>query len=248
MTGAARSDGAAGPGAGRTDGAEGPGADRPDGAAAPETEARAALMALGARYDRFGWVLGTGGNLSARAPDDPDTFLVTASGRHKGLLGADDFVRCPVDPAAPLAANGPERPSAEAAIHRAIYAAHRAVGVALHVHTPTAVVTRPNRPAAPGSRAIGHVLFEDLEMVKAWGFWGWQARVAMPVFENHADVAHIAADIAAWFAAPDLPDGASAAPALLIRTHGVTAWGADADAANRHLETAEFLLQVLRAR
>lgn len=215
-----------------------------------DASVRAQLVALGARYDRFGWVLGTGGNLSARAPDAPDTFLVTASGRHKGLLGLEDFVRCPVDPAAPwsVPAPGSPRPSAEAAIHRAVYAAHPDAGFALHVHTPTAVVTRPSDPAAPGSRAIGHVVFEDLEMVKAWGYWAWQARVAMPVFENHPDVARIADDIAAWFAAPDLPAGASPAPALLIRSHGVTAWGEDADAANRHLETAEFLLQVLRAR
>jgi methylthioribulose-1-phosphate dehydratase len=214
-----------------------------------EASVRADLVALGARYDRFGWVLGTGGNLSARSPDAPDTFLVTASGRHKGLLGLDDFVRCQVGPG-PLGSSSPgsPRPSAEASIHRAVYAAHAEAAFALHVHTPTAVVSQTSHRAAPGSRAVGHIVFEDLEMVKAWGHWGDRACVAMPVFENHADVARIAEDIAAWFAAPDLPEGASAAPALLIRTHGVTAWGADAEAANRHLETAEFLLQVLRAR
>ncbi len=206
---------------------------------------REQLVALGGRYDRLGWVFATSGNVSARVADAAGgTFVVSASGRHKGMLGLEDFALCAVATGATIAGLPHARPSAEAAIHRAIYAALPEACVAVHVHTVPATLARPDHAAAPGSRAIGHVVFEDLEMVKGWGFWDFKARVAMPVFENHADVAHIADDIAAWLAAPDLPPGTARAPALLIRTHGVTAWGLDAAAANRHLETAEFLLQV----
>jgi methylthioribulose-1-phosphate dehydratase len=208
---------------------------------------REQLVALGARYDRRGWVLATSGNLSARVSVGAGvgaSFIVTASGRHKGLLGLDDFVLCDVASGVVLATAGAARPSAEAAIHRAIYAHLPDAGVAVHVHTPAATLARPSHRAPVGSSALGYIVFEDLEMVKAWGFWDFGARVALPVFENHADVGRVADELAAWFLAPDLPDGAVMAPAALIRTHGVTAWGADPESANRHLEAAEFLLQV----
>jgi methylthioribulose-1-phosphate dehydratase len=207
-------------------------------------EAREALIRLGRRYDGFGWVLGTGGNLSARTARG---FVVTASGRHKGMLEADDFVELSGD-GATLSCGPLARPSAEASIHRAIYAAHPEARFALHVHTPVAAVAIPNAPPA-GSATVGLCRFEDLEMVKAWGCMGFRAVATMPVFENHADVEAIAADIAAWFRGrQDAPGGGFDAPALLIRTHGVTAWGADAFEANRNLETAEFLLRAIAAR
>lgn len=217
----------------------------------PETTraARAQLIALGARYDRLGWVLATSGNLSARVSvDGVDAFVVTASGCHKGMLGVEDFVLCDVAAGTTLAASAGARPSAEAVIHRALYAAHPEARVAVHVHTPAAALATPTHAAAQGSEALGHLVFEDLEMIKAWGFWEAGARVALPVFENHADVGRIAASLERWFAAPKGPDGAALAPGILIRAHGVTAWGADAAAANRHLEAAEFLLQVALAR
>lgn len=204
---------------------------------------REALIALGRRYDGFGWVLGTGGNLSARTARG---FVVTASGRHKGMLGLDDFVELTLD-GRPIAGGQEARPSAEASIHREIYAAQPGAGVALHVHTPTAAAATPRDPPnAPGP--IGSLRFKDLEMVKAWGCMGFQAEAALPVFENHADVEAIAADLRRWFAAPRDREVPFEAPALLIRTHGVTAWGPGPFEANRNLETSEFLLRALNAR
>jgi methylthioribulose-1-phosphate dehydratase len=205
--------------------------------------AREALVGLGRRYDGFGWVLGTGGNLSARSARG---FIVTASGRHKGMLGPDDFVEMSLGGEV-VAAGGNARPSAEASIHRAIYTAHPTAMFALHVHTPVAANAVPNAPS-DGPGAIGTVRFRDLEMVKAWGCMGFRAEASMPVFENHADVEAIAADIAGWFGAHPRAGDTFDAPALLIRTHGVTAWGASAFEANRNLETAEFLLRVLAGR
>lgn len=202
-------------------------------------ETRWELIRLGQRYDRFGWVLGTGGNLSGRSPRG---FIVTASGRHKGLLTPEDFVE--LDCAGQIIAGAPDAlPSAEASIHCAIYRAQPLVNIALHVHTATAATTSFTPVAVPMAAEIGQLVFADLEMVKAWGFPGFRTEVRLPVFENHCDVHAIAAEIGAWFEAvagrADMPLWA---PALLIRSHGITAWGEDAFEANRNLETAEFLM------
>lgn len=199
---------------------------------------REALAELGRRYDAMGWVLGTGGNLSARSERG---YVVTASGRHKGMLGVEDFVEMDGDGAI-VAGPAGARPSAETLIHAAIYHHVPDANVALHVHTPTAVLARPDANGRRLRGAIGEIVFRDLEMVKAWGVMGFGTPVAMPVFENHADVPAIADNIATFLAKID--DGPIRAPALLIRSHGVTAWGADWFAANRNLETAEFLLRV----
>jgi len=202
-------------------------------------ESRWELIRLGQRYDRFGWVLGTGGNLSGRTERG---LIVTASGRHKGMLTAEDFVELDMDGRI-VAGTAGAVPSAEAAIHAAIYRAHPEAKIALHVHTPTAATTKATRAASPLAAEVGYLVFADLEMIKAWGFEGFGTEVQLPVFENHAAVETIADEIDAWFAAArQAHDGKLWAPALLIRSHGVTAWGSDAFIANRNLETAEFLM------
>ena len=90
----------------------------------------------GDTFDRRGWAMGTSGNLSARL-DGPE-FVITASGRHKGRLTVDDFVV----PGRPGERN---KPSAETAIHEAIYRRLPETRAILHAHTvaSTAASFRP---------------------------------------------------------------------------------------------------------
>jgi len=201
-------------------------------------DARRALVELGRRYHLMGWVLGTSGNLSARAGDAGDRVVLTASGRHKGTLSLDDFVELSPDGTV-LAAGCGARPSAEGGIHLAIYRRIPEAGAVLHVHTvaSTLVSTDEEVAGGPGLLHLG-----GLEMVKGWGIWAEGAEAPLPLFTNHADVERIADEVEAYL------EEHRAVPALIIAGHGITAWGPDIFAANRHLEVTEFLCQVARAR
>lgn len=177
-------------------------------------------------------MLGTSGNLSARS--GPDRFVVTASGCDKGQLTDQDFVEVTSDGHV-LAAGSGRRPSAETSIHLSIYRRCADVNAALHVHTPdSSLLTQgPTNPSL--------LDFTGFEMVKGWGLWEPGAPAGLPIFDNHAHVPRIAADVEAWLKkAPDVP-------ALLIERHGITAWGVDLASAHRHLEVTEFLCRTARA-
>lgn len=188
---------------------------------------RATLAATARDLYRRGWMVGTAGNLSLRLADA--SFWITASGKPKGSLGADDFVR--------LAAGGevlergrPEdRPSAEASLHAAIYQLFPAAGACYHVHTVASNLA--SRLTAGGDLAL-----PPLEMLKGLGVAEESPRVAVAVFPNHARVPAIASELAARFGAapPRLPG-------FLIRDHGLTVWGAGPDEALNRLELFEFV-------
>ncbi|MBZ0271726.1 methylthioribulose 1-phosphate dehydratase [bacterium] len=183
-------------------------------------------------YER-GWMAGTSGNLSLR---DGDDILITASGRAKGELTPDDILCVPmalhVATTAEMSLAGTPRPSAELAIHRAIYELYPGARAVYHVHTVEA-----NWLTANDAREIE---LPALEMLKGFGIADESARMTAPIFENHADVERIARDVRRRFAAapPDLP-------ALLIRRHGLTTWAESADAARNQVELFEYILRYL---
>lgn len=210
-------------------------------------DARAHLASLAARYHRAGWLLGTSGNLSAKVGD---RVVITASGKDKAVLGHDDFVEFALPSTAGFTADalvlgaGPgARLSAETSIHLALYASRPTAQVVLHVHTLASTLALPDAASTPGPE-LGHLTFRDVEMIKGWDLWHPDAVAHLPVFANHADVPTIAADVHAYYAAHPDAD----VPAFLIRAHGLTAWGVDFHAANRHVEITEFLCQLGRAR
>jgi methylthioribulose-1-phosphate dehydratase len=201
---------------------------------------REALVALGRRYLAAGWVFGTAGNLSGRVAD---RAVVTASGRHLGDLTTDDFVEVALDGTLTHAAPG-DRPSAEASIHLALYRALPEVKCGLHVHTVASTLLQADdHPVEPGTPS--HVVFSGLEMIKGWGLWDPDAIARLPLFDNHASVPQIARDVERYYGNTQ---NSAFVPALAISGHGLTAWGASAFAANRHLEVAEFLCQIAHAR
>nr|WP_275402760.1 methylthioribulose 1-phosphate dehydratase [Streptomyces sp. SID10853] len=208
--------------------------------AAGRTECAPGLaLARSARelYGR-GWMPGTSGNLSLRVPGSASHALITGSGLDKGALGAEDMVLVDADTARPVRARSGRKPSAETAIHAAVYRVTGARAV-VHAHPPhcTALARLAGRAGAPGSTSL--VVFDDLELTKGLGPVTGPG-VAVPVFTNWPDVARIADEVAARLAAvPDAP------PALLIAGHGVTVWGKDLAEARNRLECVESLCEVL---
>jgi len=164
---------------------------------------------------------------------DRRRILITASGRGKGELTRDDAV--PVDLRSGRAEPaGDCRPSAETVIHRALYHTVPGCGAVVHAHPPYA--TALTVPAARAGTA--EVRFADFEILKGFGLPD-PAEAVVPIFRNWADVAQIAADVTAHYAAAP-----SAPPALLIGFHGATAWGPDLETARNRLECLELLCRL----
>ncbi|HTG31372.1 MAG TPA: methylthioribulose 1-phosphate dehydratase [Thermoanaerobaculia bacterium] len=180
-----------------------------------------------------GWMMGTAGNLSLRQPDG--SFWITASGKLKGRLQRKDFLR--VAPGGEVLERGrPEdRPSAETSLHDTIYGLFPEAGACFHIHSiPGNVAAR----LAEG----GALCLPPLEMIKGFGIGDEEPAVELAVFPNHAHVPRIAGEMAARFAAAP-----PQVPGFLIRDHGLTAWGRDADAALNHVELFEYLFGFLSA-
>jgi methylthioribulose-1-phosphate dehydratase len=180
-----------------------------------------------------GWMMGTAGNLSLRQPDG--SFWITASGKLKGRLQHEDFLR--VAPGGEVLERGrPEdRPSAETSLHDTLYRLFPEAGACFHIHSiPGNVAAR----LAEG----GSLRLPPLEMIKGFGIGEEEPAVSLAVFPNHAHVPRIAGEMAARFAA-----GPPRVPGFLIRDHGLTAWGRDSDAALNHVELFEYLFGFLSA-
>jgi len=169
-----------------------------------------------------GWMPGTAGNISVRSGGDA---VITGSGLSKGELAAGDTVTVTV--ADTQMVSGTRRPSAETAIHTAIYRATSA-GAVVHVHSPHAT-----GQSVGASRALR---FSGYELIKGLGA---AETIDIPVLVNHSDVSRIGADIEQHLAEhPDAP------PVLFIAGHGITAWGADLAQARDRAECLEAMCEL----
>lgn len=188
-------------------------------------EARRTIVAVGRWLDSKGWAPATAGNYSMRLDDG--SFAVTVSGRHKGRLTEGDVMQ--VD-AAGISLDG-KKPSAETALHMAIYRDFADAGAVLHSHSPQAVGLSRAFPAATGWTLAQH------EMLKVYpGIPTHDTSRMLPIVDNSQDMAEIEAAIA-----PHLLD-ADALPAYLIRGHGLYGWGRDIAEAERVIEATEWLI------
>lgn len=193
--------------------------------------ARAALVEIARDFHGRGWMHGTAGNLSAR--EDAEHFWITASGQPKGRLDESDFllVRA-ADGAVIESARAGLKPSAETAIHRAIYALAPEARACLHGHSVDACLVSAR--AKPKAKALR---LPPIEMVKGLDIWEQKPKADLPLFENTLDVARIAEEIGRRFRkAPP------AVSALLVRAHGATVWGRGLQEAYNRFEVLEFIL------
>jgi len=201
-----------------------PGEPRPDLLVeATIAEAAAEISAAGRDFAARGWVAATSGNFSRRI--DASRMAITASGRDKGVLTADDIVVVDIE------AKLPEGVSAEAPLHASLYRRDAAIGAVLHVHSIAATLVSQRFEAA------GEVVLEGYEMLKALsGIATHEARVEVPVFANDQDIPWLAARVEARL------EDAPGCVGYLIAGHGLYAWGRTMAEARRHVEAFDFLL------
>lgn len=181
------------------------------------------LCAIAHRFAARGWCLGGGGNFSARR--DAESVLITISGVDKARLTSSDLTVCDLfgasrDPAL--------RPSAEAPLHAAVYRHDESIGAVLHTHSLEATLM---------SRALNHNLrIQGFEMQKSLqGVTTHETPVILPVLDNDQDM-----DVLSGRVIERLSPETT--PGVLIRGHGLYAWGRSVRDAKRHLEGLEFLV------
>lgn len=182
-----------------------------------------AVRALSAR----GLTPATSGNFSVRA--DAGAAWLTASGVDKATLDVDDLLLVALDGGVLGAAPG-RRPSAESALHTALYRRFPDVGAVLHVHARTAVLL------SVVARRNDAVCLTGWELQKALrGVTTHEALVTIPVLDNDQDIDRLAATVD-----DRLTDDGP--PAYLLRGHGLYVWGTTLDEALRHLDALDVLL------
>lgn len=236
----------------------------------PAADPRLLLAALARDLYGRGWMAGTAGNLSLRLGDG--SFWITASGKSKGALGVEDFLRVAPDGEVLERGKANDLPSAETCIHQALYALFPEASACLHVHTVAAnlvprLAASPavagavagfaeaggmGRPGGAGAsdgvgghadeRQSGEIALPPLEMLKGLGIREERPRIGIAVFPNHVEVQAIAAAVAARFRAAP-----PRLPAFLIRDHGLTVWAESAARALNYLELLEFVFAYMIA-
>ncbi|CAM5782276.1 MULTISPECIES: methylthioribulose 1-phosphate dehydratase [Brevibacillus] len=178
-------------------------------------------------FARRDWFPGTSGNLSIKLSDEPLQFAVTASGKDKTKLSPEDYLVVdgnsqPVEPTA-------LKPSAETLVHAVVYRVIPTAKACFHVHT---VWNNLISELYFGQRAFS---IQGQELIKGLGIWEENARITVPIVENFADIPTLASAIEKVIT-PEVPG-------VLIRNHGIYAWGDSDFAAKRHLEAFEFLFE-----
>ncbi len=200
----------------------------------PLEQKQAVLQELSGIKEQFAarhWFPGTSGNLSLRIGDyTPDSFhfAITASGKDKSVSTPSDFLF--VDQEGRACETTALRPSAETLIHCEIYR-KTGCGAVFHVHTVF------NNLVSEYFGEGGQVPIQGLELIKAFNIWEENAAITVPVLPNYADIPRIAELV---------PDALNpAVPGILLRGHGIYAWGENAFAAKRHLEAFEFIFEYI---
>jgi methylthioribulose-1-phosphate dehydratase len=125
------------------------------------------------------------------------------------------------------------RPSAELELHTCLYRIDTNIGAVLHTHSVISTVL---------SRATENdLILQGYEMQKALAEnSSHEQTVIIPVFDNDQDIAALA-DRVMQRRSHDMSQNTMIQPGLLVRGHGLYAWGKDLAEARRHVEGFEFL-------
>ena len=186
------------------------------------------LLQAVARVSQRHWCPATGGNFSARSSDQ---LLMTRSGCDKNQLSRDDLLLCDLQ----ARALEPQcKPSDEARLHARLYQLDPQIQSVLHSHSVTATVLSRQRSA-------NALRIQGFEMQKSLsGEMNPDDPVILPILDNNQNIEELADELERRWRG-----GQVLCPGLLVRGHGLYAWGSSIEHALRHLEGLEFLLECL---
>lgn len=188
------------------------------------------LISLAAETKRIadlGFMACTAGNSSVLLEREPLLVAMSPSGLDKTRLVPESFIRVGAD-GRPQGGDT-RKPSDETLLHLALYQLTGCAAV-MHGHPPHAVALSLDADSA--------IVFRGIEMQKAFaGTTTHDCTRRLPVIDNSQDMAVLTQHAAA---ARDADT-----PAILVRGHGVYAWGRTPAEAARHLEAVEWLSRIL---
>lgn len=195
-------------------------------------KAKAKIISLGKQFHRRGWSLATSSNYSALVSRKPYQLLITASGKHKENLGMDDFLTLN-EKGVPLEKTE-EKPSAETALHLLLTGKEN-INSVLHVHSVWGTILSEKYGSTGGFWVEGYEMLKGLSGIKSH-----ESRIWIDIYPNSQDITALAKKVnERTFSHKEfVPFG------FLIRKHGLYAWGANLEEAQRHVETLEFLFEV----
>lgn len=181
-----------------------------------------------------GWCDATSTNISVRCGNE---VLISRSGGAKESYGDGDFLRLPLSgpmgQGEPVAQPG-ARPSAETPLHLAIYRKLPSVGAVIHTHSLACTLLSELSPA------LSHLQLPALEMAKGIkGVADHHEALRLPIFANSQDMVQVGEEFTAYQSRGAIEKG------LILRGHGLYAYGADLAEAKGHVETYEYLLAYL---
>ncbi|UVI27819.1 methylthioribulose 1-phosphate dehydratase [Paenibacillus spongiae] len=192
-------------------------------------QALAELRDIKSLFAARGWFPGTSGNLSIRVGEfeaDNFQFAITASGKDKSISTPEDFLF--VDQSGQACEKTSLKPSAETLIHSEIYRL-TGCGAIFHIHSVfNSIVSELfwSRKSIP---------VDGVELIKAFNIWEEEAHIEIPIVSNFAHIPSIVPEITERLD-PRIPG-------IMLRKHGIYAWGANAFEAKRHLEAFEFIFE-----
>lgn len=195
------------------------------------------LREIGRLFYSRGWSVGTSSNYSQVISRQPLEILITASGKDKGRLGPEDFVR--VDENAKPVNEDQPKSSAETWLHVVAAANNPEVGAVLHTHSVWGTVLSDLFFDDGGFWIEGYEMLKGLEGVRTHEHRQW-----VPIYDNTQDIPALAEKVKPQFSNPDHPP----LHGFLMRNHGLYTWGKDVFAARRHVEIFEFLFECVARR
>lgn len=195
----------------------------------PEIASRLSAIARG--FHARGWLLGTSGNLSAVVQREPLRLAMSPSGVDKGELEPEQLLS--IDDNAQIVSRHSGKASDECLLHLRIVK-ERGAGAVLHTHSIWNTILSDLYAAEGGVRIEGYEMLKGLQGVRTHEHSEW-----LPIIENSQDMPALAESIAQTL------NKHKAAHGLLLRRHGLYAWGETLAQAKRHIEIFEFLLETM---
>jgi methylthioribulose-1-phosphate dehydratase len=178
-----------------------------------------------------GWSPATSTNYSFRNSEEPASIAISKSGIDKSKFDLQDLMLIDLN-AKPFPAFEGIKSSAETLLHTVLYQELDEVEFILHTHSVNGTILSQKYLEQ------GELILENYEVLKGLpGINTHEVSVSIPIFDNTQDIAALSEDFRVKLKAY------SRMPAYLIAGHGLYTWGKSIEAAKRHLELLEFLLE-----